>query len=225
MKKLWSLFAALAVLAVLLAGCGASGFAGQDGVGSTTGEQSYTPAPDVVDPVQQGGSSQAAAETPSILGSTPQTGEVGAWERHRFFDVWDVGYPNGWTVDRPGTGEIVLTGAYGEHEYKVEIVRPTGVKTEDLGAWAKQDLEQIGQGGAPRVDATIQTLPALKVTNLHLPGQPEGSCPAVRVYARTDKLAGEQNYLVLTVSQTDKTACDAANVERLADALIAEVRS
>ncbi len=228
MRRTSLAFFAVALLAVLLAGCGSEGYAGQDGAAERAGagQAGAVPSavPDLVDPAQQSGAGPVAGRTPSILGSTPQAGEVGVWERHRFFDVWDVGYPNGWTVDRPGTGSVLLSGAYGEHRYQVEVTRPTGIQAKSVADWAKADLEQIGQGGAPRAEAPLQTMPALKVTNLQLPGQDKEACPAVRSYARTDKLAGEQDYLMMTVMQTDTDECDPVNIERLADALIAEVR-
>ena len=58
-----------------------------------------------------------------------------------------------------------------------------------------------------------------------LPGQRDEACPAVRVYAQTDKVAGEQNYVIMTVTQANQAPCDQVNIERLADALIAELRS
>ncbi len=168
----------------------------------------------------------AGQDNNAAPGATPGAGQVAAgWERHRFFDVWDVAYPTGWTVDRPGTGDVLLSGAYGAHQYQVAVTRPTGVTAQSLAAWVQSDLEAINQGGAPRQPLGNETLPALKVTNLNLPGQAQGACPAVRVYARTNNARGEQNYLVMTVTQTDKTACDAAASEQLAEALIAAVRS
>jgi hypothetical protein len=179
----------------------------------------------IVDSGQQNATSDAASQTPSILGTTPATGQSRIWERHRFFDVWDIGYPPGWTVERPGTGEIALTGAYGAHRYRVEVARPEGVQAKNLADWVKSDLEAMDQGGAPRQEAKVKDLPAMKVSNLKLPGQAEGACPAVRVYGMTDKLTGEQNYIVMSFTQADQGPCDAGNLERLADAFIAEVRS
>lgn len=210
-------FIALTLLAALLGGCVDRGFAGQDTAG-------LTPSPEVVEPEQQSPTTAAAGQTPSILGSTPETGQVGAWQSHRFFDVWDIGYPDGWTIDRPGNGQVVLRGAYGEHEYEVDVLRPANVQAKDLPAWVQSDLEQINQFGAPRQEYSGQSLPAMKVTNLHLPGQRQGACPATRVYVRTDKLRGDQNYLMMTVMQTDAGGCDSANIQSLADALIADVR-
>jgi predicted small secreted protein len=222
MKRSFALVV-VALLATLLAGCVTRGYAGQENAGASAGGQAAnsTPLPQVVEPKEQG----AAGETPSMLGRTPESGQVEAWEHHRFFDVWDIGYPNGWTVDRPGTGEVVLSGAYGGHEYRVEVARPANAQAKDLPSWVQSDLEQINQAGAPRQEASIKDVPAMKVTNLKLQGQAQRACPAVRVYARTDKLKGDQNYLVMTVSQTDKSACDAANLDHLADALMAEMKS
>lgn len=226
MARFGVLFVLIALVAALLAGCGASSAAGEADAGGTTGQPAaQTPPPDLVDPAEQSPTSQAAGETPSILGSTPEAGPAGVWERHRFFDVWDVGYPDGWVVDRPGTGEVLLRGPYGEHEYQVELTRPTDVEGEDLAGWAQADLASIDQAGAPRQEVSPSSMPALKVTNLRLPDQGEDACPAVRVYARTDKIAGAENFLVLTITQAGDTACDPAAVERLADALVAEIRS
>lgn len=165
----------------------------------------------------------AEQENATANASWPAADRV--WESHRFFDVWEVSYPAGWAVDRPGTGEIVLTGAYGEHAYRVQVARPTDVATEDVAAWVKSDVEAINQAGAPRQEISVKGLAALKVTNLTLPDQAEGACPAVRVYARTDKLTGTQNYLILTVTQTDAGACDPASLEGLTAAMIAQVKS
>ncbi len=228
MKRTVTLLGAMMLLAGLLAGCVTRGYAGQENADATVGGQAaarLTPSPEIVDPREQNGASQAAGATPSILGSTPEAGQVGAWERHRFFDVWDLGYPDGWTVDRPGNGTVVLSGAYGEHSYRVELTRPPDVQTENVADWVQADLAKIDQTGAPRQEVRLKSLPALKVTNLKLPGMRENACPAVRVYARTDKIRGEENYLVMTITQTDPGQCDAVNIERLADAMIAEVRS
>ncbi len=197
-KREGLLFVMIALLALVLAGCVEPGFAGQV--------------------------NGAAGGVPSPAGSTPQAGEVGAWEHHRFFDVWDIGYPDGWNVSRPGTGAVQLSGPYGGRQYRVLVTRPTGVQADDLAGWVQADLAQIGQTGAPRTEVQVSNVPALKVSNLRLPDINEHACPVVRVYARTDKLIGEQNYLVMTITESGAASCDAAGVERLADALISEVK-
>jgi len=230
MKRIGYLFltGTIMVLLSLLAGCAQEGQAGQENADATVGGQAaagLAPSPEVVDPLEADSESSAAGETPSILGSTPEPGQVGAWERSRFHDVWDVGYPDGWQVDRPSNNSVVLSGAYGERQYQVVLVRPMDVSAEALDDWVQADLAAIGQDGASRLEVGLSEVEAMKVTNVTLPDQAEGACPSVRVYAWSEALAQPDQFLIITVTQEgDDQECDPAMTERLADALVAELR-
>ena len=207
----------LSLLALSVAGCGASSEAGQS---ATAGGQAR-PSPEVVDPASANPTSRAAGETPSILGATPEAGHAGVWERRKLWDTWDVGYPDGWQVEQSEAG-ATFTGAYGGQEYRVEMTQPAQVSGDDLAEWARSDLAASGQGDAVLTELSGADVQSLKAANLALEGT-AGACPASRVYAQ-GRTGENVHRLIITVIQTGGADCDTANLERLADALIAEAR-
>jgi hypothetical protein len=226
MKRIAMWLVGLSLVAGLLAGCGTETEArqGQEAADAAVGGQAaanLTPSPEVVDPSEADAESQAAGETPSILGSTPEAGQVGAWERQTFFDLWDIGYPDGWTVEATGDG-VVLTGAYGSQEYRVELMPAGEAAEDDVESWARADLAAAGQANAALTKVSVTEVEAYKASNLTL--QEGASCPAARVYGQEGAATGALHRIVITVAQTTGEQCDVPNTERLADAMIAEAR-
>ena len=134
MKRVVLWLVGLGLLAALLAGCGGGTEASQG-----QAAKNAPPSPEVVDPGEADAQSQAAGETPSILGSTPEAGQVGTWERDTFFETWEIGYPDGWQAEQSGEN-VILTGAYGSEQYRVELTQPASVEGDDVGIWAKADV-------------------------------------------------------------------------------------
>ncbi len=227
MKRVAFALVGLGLLAALLAGCGSETEArqGQEAADATVGGQAaanLTPSPEVVDPSEADAQSQAAGETPSILGSTPEAGQVGSWEREEFWDTWSIGYPDGWQAEQSGDS-VILSGAYGSEQYRVEVSRPANVEGDNIESWAKADLAALGQSNAPLTKVSVTGVDALKASNLVLQGAGEGSCPAARVYGQEGDPTGALHRIIITVSQAGGE-CSPPNTERFADALIAEAR-
>jgi hypothetical protein len=226
MKRAWLGFASLLLLAGLLAGCGADTEAtqGQEAADAAVGGQAaarLTPSPEVVDPGEADAESQAAGETPSILGSTPEAGQTGSWERGTLLENWSIGYPDGWQAEEAGDG-MVFTGQYGDQSYRVEMTRSAEVEGDDLESWAKADLARLGQQDAALTKVSVTEVDALKASNLTL--QADAACPAVRVYGQEGDPTGALHRIIITVSQASGEQCSPPNTERLADALVAEAR-
>jgi hypothetical protein len=158
---------------------------------------------------------------PSILGSTPEAGQTGGWERGAFLDNWSIGYPDGWQAEESADG-MVFTGQYGDQSYRVEMTRPVDVEGDDLEGWAKADLAALGQPEAALTKVSVTEVDALKASNLTL--QADAECPSARVYGQEGDLAGALHRIIITVTQTSGEQCSPPNTERLADALIAEAR-
>lgn len=226
MKRVWLMLVGLSLLAALLGGCGSETEArqGQEAADAAVGGQAaanLTPSPEVVDPGEADAQSQAAGETPSILGSTPEAGQVGSWEREEFWNTWSIGYPDGWQVEQSGD-VVTLSGAYGSEQYRVEMSQPADVQGDNVESWAQADLAALGQPNATLAKMSVTGVDALKASNVRLQGAPEGACPAARVYGQEGDSTGALHRLIITVTQTSGDC--AANTERLADALIAEAR-
>jgi hypothetical protein len=228
MKRVALWLVGLSLLAGLLAGCGTETEArqGQEAADATVGGQAaanLTPSPEVIDPSEADAQSQAAGETPSILGSTPEAGQAGAWERQTFFEVWDIGYPDGWAVEEAGD-RVVLTGAYGSQEYRVDLTQGGEAADDNAQTWAEADLAAAGQENAPLTKVSVTEVEAYKASNLTLQGEGTASCPAARVYGQEGAATGALYRIIITVAQTSGEQCDVPNTERLADAMIAEAR-
>jgi hypothetical protein len=228
MKRLARWFIGLSLLAALMAGCGSETEArqGQEAADAAVGGQAaanLTPSPEVVDPAEADAQSKAAGETPSILGSTPEAGQVGGWERGEFWDSWSIGYPDGWQAEESGDS-VTLVGSYGDQEYRVELTQPGSVEDDNLESWAKADLAGLGQQNAALTKVPVTGVDALKASNLELQGGDAAACPSARVYGQEGDSAGKLHRLVVTVTQTTGDECSVPNTERLADALIAEAR-
>lgn len=226
MKRALLGFAALALLAGLLAGCGAGTEAsqGQEAADAAVGGQAaanLTPSPEVVDPAEADAESAAAGETPSILGSTPEAGQVGGWERGAFLENWSIGYPDGWQAEASGDG-VVFSGQYGDQSYRVEMTRPAEVAGDELETWAKADLAALRQPNAVLTKVPVTGVDALKASNLVL--QADAACPAARVYGQEGDPTGALHRIIITVMQASGEQCSPPNTERLADALIAGAR-
>jgi len=228
MKRVVLWLVGLSLLAALLAGCGAGTEAsqGQEAADAAVGGQAAEnapPSPEVVDPAEADAQSQAAGETPSILGSTPEAGQVGTWERDIFFETWEIGYPDGWQAEQSGD-TVVLTGAYGSQQYRVELKQPASVEGDDAEIWAKADLAALGQPDAALTKVSVTGVDAWKASNVQLSGATEGACASARVYGQEGDPTGALHRLIITVTQTTGDGCSEPNTERLADALIAEAR-
>ena len=228
MKRVAVILAGLSLLAALLGGCGSDTEArqGQEAADATVGGQAaadLSPSPEVVDPGEADAESQGAGEIPSILGSTPEAGQVGAWERETFWDTWNIGYPDGW--QREDAGErIVLSGRYGDQEYRVEFMQPAGVEGDNLEDWARADLGALGQPNVVLTQLSVTGVDALKASNLSLRESAERPCPSARVYGQEGDPLGALHRIIITVMQTSGEQCSPPNTERLTDALIAEAR-
>lgn len=228
MKRIVLWLVGLSLLAALLAGCGSGTEAsqGQEAADAAVGGQAAENAPaspEIVDPAEVNAQSQAAGETPSILGSTPEAGQVGTWERDTFFDTWEIGYPDGWEADKSGD-IVVLSGRYGSEQYRVELTQPASVEGDDAEIWAKADLAALGQPDAPLTKVSVTGVDAWKASNVRLPGATENACASARVYGQEGDPTGALHRIIITVTQTTGNACSEPNTERLADALIAETR-
>lgn len=228
MKRIAFALVGLSLLAGLLGGCGSETEArqGQEAADATVGGQAasnLTPSPEIVDPGEADAESQEAGETPSILGSTPEAGQVGAWERETFFGAWELGYPDGWQVESAGE-TVTLTGVYGNEEYRVELIEGGEAAADDLEGWVDAELAALGQPNAPLTMVPVTGVDAIKASNLQLQGSGDAGCPAARVYGQEGDLTGALHRLIITVTQTSGEQCDVPNTERLADALIAAAR-
>lgn len=226
MKRIVLGIAALALLGGLLAGCGVDTEAsqGQEAADAAVGGQAaarLTPSPEVVDPAEADAESKAAGETPSILGSTPEAGQSGTWERGTFLGNWSIGYPDGWQAEESGNG-MIFTGQYGDQSYQVEMSRPADTDVDELESWAKADLAALGQPNAALTKVSVTEVDALKASNLML--EADAACPAVRVYGQEGDPIGALHRIIITVTQASGEQCSPPNTERLADALIAEAR-
>jgi hypothetical protein len=218
----------LVLLTGLLGGCGSETEArqGQEQADATVGGQAAAdlpPSPQVVAPSEADAQSRAAGETPSILGSTPEAGQTGTWERATFFERWDIGYPDGWLAEQSGE-TFVLAGTYGNEEYRVELMQPGNVEGDNLEDWANADLDALGQPNAVLTKLSVTEVEAIKASNLILRDAADRPCPSARVYGQEGDATGSLHRLIITVMQTSGEQCDAPNTERLADALIAEAR-
>lgn len=228
MKRIGLWLVSFTLLAALLAGCGVGTEAsqGQEAADAAVGGQAAEnapPSPEVVDPSEADAQSQAAGETPSILGSTPEAGQVGTWERDTFFETWEIGYPDGWQAEQSGD-TVVLTGAYGSEEYRVELTQPATVEGEDAEIWAKADLAALGQPDAALTKVSVTGVDAWKASAVTMPGGAQDACASARVYGQEGDPTGALHRLIITVAQTTGSVCSEPNTGRLADALIAEAR-
>ncbi|MGB8646755.1 MAG: META domain-containing protein [Anaerolineae bacterium] len=146
-----------------------------------------------------------------------------SWKRQHFGTLWNVAFPQNWTVDDAGAqqGAIELQGPYGNHTYQVGITYPIGIDAASLDAWVQQQVGALPDTERAKVqvsDVTVAGAPAKLVLNM----------PTADGKERTHNVyiwkVGDVNQRLIVIAQVDAQPYDAQAAEKLLDDFLFQAR-